>query len=349
LRFLQGEGSGDTLSFTITVARHHAMKTYYVYIMASHRRVLYIGVSSKLEYRVWQHKQGMFPEGFSARYRAHKLVYFETYRDIVTAITREKELKGWLRSRKIGLITKANPKWKDLSKEWGTTIAPLPVRTSKASATADTRDGASPDPSLGKRRAQDDILNEDFILEEHRHFFLIRLHSKDSTNRLTRKIVCTLTKVVCGLSHKPKPLVLTGNNKFFSAGADLNEVAALSGSEAYDFAKIGQALMNVIDRFPAPVCAAIEGYCLGGGLDLALACDFRIAAPNAVFGHRGAALGLITGWGGTQRLPRLVGKGRALEMFCAAEKIDAELALKIGLINRVAGGPVREAIARLSS
>jgi enoyl-CoA hydratase/carnithine racemase len=76
--------------------------------------------------------------------------------------------------------------------------------------------------------------------------------------------------------------------------------------------------MTAIEGFPAPVYAAISGYCMGGGLDLALACHHRIASPHAVFGHRGAALGLITGWGGTQRLPGLIGKGRALHLLVAA-------------------------------
>ena len=83
---------------------------------------------------------------------------------------------------------------------------------------------------------------------------------------------------------------------------------------------------------------------MGGGLDLALACDIRIAHPHAVFGHRGAALGLITGWGGTQRLPRLVGKGKALEMFIAAEKLTAARAVEFGLVNQVAEDPVQAAI-----
>ena len=106
--------------------------------------------------------------------------------------------------------------------------------------------------------------------------------------------------------------------------------------------------MDALDRFPAPVAAAVYGYCMGGGLDLALACDYRIAHPHAIFGHRGAALGLITGWGGTQRLPRLVGKGRALEMFAAAEKVTAAQALRIGLVDQIADDPVAAAIARLA-
>jgi enoyl-CoA hydratase/carnithine racemase len=121
----------------------------------------------------------------------------------------------------------------------------------------------------------------------------------------------------------------------------------LTGPQAYEFSAVGQALMNAIASYPAPVIAAVEGHCMGGGLDLALACARRLAAPNAVFGHRGAALGLMTGWGGTQRLPRLIGKGRALELFVAAEKVSAGRALEIGLIDTIAADPAAEARRQL--
>jgi enoyl-CoA hydratase/carnithine racemase len=143
------------------------------------------------------------------------------------------------------------------------------------------------------------------------------------------------------------PLVITGSQRFFSAGADLAEIAELTAPVAYEFSRMGQNLMRSIERFPAPVYAAISGYCMGGGLDLALACHRRIASPHAVFGHRGAALGLITGWGGTQRLPRLIGKAAALEMFLAAEKITAQHSLEIGLIDALAADPLAEALSRL--
>jgi enoyl-CoA hydratase/carnithine racemase len=107
--------------------------------------------------------------------------------------------------------------------------------------------------------------------------------------------------------------------------------------------------MTAVERFPAPVYAAICGYCMGGGLDLALACHRRIVSPDAVLAHRGAALGLITGWGGTQRLPRLVGKAKALEMFVAAEKLHAGDALRHGLIDRLAEDPVADAVQRIHS
>jgi enoyl-CoA hydratase/carnithine racemase len=111
---------------------------------------------------------------------------------------------------------------------------------------------------------------------------------------------------------------------------------------------MGQALMNAISNYPAIVIAAVEGHCMCGGFDLALACHRRVASPHAMFGHRGAALGLITGWGGTQRLPRLIGKGRALELFVAAEKITAQRALEIGLVNSIAQNPVAEAVQQLT-
>lgn len=149
------------------------------------------------------------------------------------------------------------------------------------------------------------------------------------------------------LVSKDQPLIIAGNPNVFSVGADLNEITRLSGPEACEFSKTGQTLMNEIDRFPAPVYAAIEGQCMGGGLDLAIACHRRIAAPNAVFGHRGAALGLVTGWAGTQRLPRLIGRARALQMFAAAERITADQGLDMGLVGIVAPLPEKQAIARL--
>ena len=182
---------------------------------------------------------------------------------------------------------------------------------------------------------------------------ILRLASPDGTNRLTRACVLALTVAFAELKDELKeqlrPLIVAGNRQFFSVGADLNEIAALTGPEAYQFSAMGQALMNSIASYPTPVIAAIEGHCMGGGLDLALACHRRIAAPHAVFGHRGAALGLMSGWGGTQRLPRLIGKSRALELFIAAEKVSAARALEIGLVDAIADDPVTEAMSRLAA
>jgi enoyl-CoA hydratase/carnithine racemase len=185
---------------------------------------------------------------------------------------------------------------------------------------------------------------EYFQLENHDFASVVRLVSPDGTNRLTRACVLALTERVRGLASAPRPLIITGNHKFFSAGAELEEIVALTGPAAYAFSHMGQALMDEVGRFPALVIAAVTGYCMGGGLDLALACHRRIASPHAVFGHRGAALGLITGWGGTQRLARLVGKGRALQMMIEAEKVHAREALRIGLVNAIAEDPVSAAL-----
>ncbi len=185
-----------------------------------------------------------------------------------------------------------------------------------------------------------------FALEEKDGLVVLRLHA-DNTNRLTRACVQALTAGMRELARNARPLIITGNEKYFSVGADLGEIGALHGHTAHKFSQMGQELMNAIAQFPAPVYAAINGYCMGGGLDLALACHRRIASPHAVFGHRGAALGLITGWGGTQRLPRLVGKAKALELFVAAEKLHAKEALRIGLVDAVVEDPVAEAVIRI--
>jgi enoyl-CoA hydratase/carnithine racemase len=188
---------------------------------------------------------------------------------------------------------------------------------------------------------------EFFHLEQLDSVRVLRLKSDDGTNRLTRACVLALIDVFVDLAREAKPLIIAGSERFFSAGADLREIMALTGPEALEFSRMGQTLMNAIERFPSPVYAAISGYCMGGGLDLALACHRRIASPNAVLAHRGAALGLITGWGGTQRLPRLVGKANALEIFVAAEKVAAGDAMSYGLVDAVAENPVAEAVRQI--
>ena len=189
-----------------------------------------------------------------------------------------------------------------------------------------------------------------YALEAHGAVSVLRLLSADGTNRLTRARVTALTEALQELAQDPPTrLVITGNLHFFSAGADLHEIAKLHGAEAFRFAQMGQRLMSSVANFPAPTIAAIHGYCMGGGLDLALACQRRIAGPHAIFGHRGAALGLITGWGGTQRLSRLVGKARALQMFLTAEELHASEALSCGLVNAVVDDPLAEALVGVGS
>jgi enoyl-CoA hydratase/carnithine racemase len=192
---------------------------------------------------------------------------------------------------------------------------------------------------------------DEFTLSQDSGILLLTLASPDRMNRLTRRKIRALCETIeCVMSRRRavRPLLISGVPNF-SAGADLNEISQLSAPDALTFAHAGQHLMNLIEHYRAPVFAAISGYCMGGGLDLALACHRRIAAPDAIFGHRGAALGLITGWGGTQRLPRVIGKARALEMLVAAEKIHAAQAVRIGLVSAVAEDPVANALQHLGS
>jgi enoyl-CoA hydratase/carnithine racemase len=129
--------------------------------------------------------------------------------------------------------------------------------------------------------------------------------------------------------------VITGSKLTFAAGAEIAEVARLTAGDAFAFSRRGQAVLGTIAASAKPVVAAIRGYCIGGGLDLALACHARIAAADAVFAHPGVRLGIITGWGGTQRLPRLIGRGGAMEMLVTGGRICASEALAWGLVGKV--------------
>ena len=131
-------------------------------------------------------------------------------------------------------------------------------------------------------------------------------------------------------------VIITGaGEKSFVAGADIKEFADFTPEQAVALSRRGQQVFARIERFPKPVIAAVNGYALGGGCELALACHMRIASTKAVFGTPEVKLGVIPGYGATQRLPRLVGKGRALEILLSARNVDAEEALRIGLANAV--------------
>ena len=133
-----------------------------------------------------------------------------------------------------------------------------------------------------------------------------------------------------------KAVVVTGaGEKAFVAGADINHVTRLSAIEGRAWGLRGQQVFSEIENLPKPVIAAINGWALGGGLELAMACHIRLASPNAKLGQPEVKLGIVPGYGGTQRLPRLVGKGRALEMILTGEPISAEEAHRIGLVNRI--------------
>lgn len=157
-------------------------------------------------------------------------------------------------------------------------------------------------------------------------------------NALNRETVLELTEAFRFLEQHTdvKGVILTGaGEKAFVAGADINEFKSLDSAGARDLAKQGHSLMDRIYNFPKPVIAAVNGFALGGGLELALACHIRIASTNAQFGLPEVSLGIIPGYGGTQRLTQLVGRGKALEMIMTADRIDANEAHTWGLVNHV--------------
>lgn len=149
-------------------------------------------------------------------------------------------------------------------------------------------------------------------------------------------------------NEQVKVIIITGAGQFFVAGADINEINALKGyDDAYEVVRAGQILFSKIERSKKPVIAAINGRaCLGGGNELAMACHIRIAEDSVQFGQPEIKLGIMPGWGGTQRLPRLIGKGNALELILTGNNIKAQEAYRLGLVNKVVpvGTVVREAL-----
>jgi enoyl-CoA hydratase len=185
------------------------------------------------------------------------------------------------------------------------------------------------------------------VLEDGGDVLVIRFARPEIRSPLSIDVLEALIETVGSLSanSRAKALVFTGTGNVFASGADLREISAVTSDTAREFALRGQGLMQQIDEMPQITVAAINGYCFGGALDLALSCKKRIASPAAKFAHPGAGLGIITGWGGTQRLPRLIGRTHALEIFFTAEPIDAEHALAIGLIDEITSDPLERALS----
>jgi enoyl-CoA hydratase len=167
----------------------------------------------------------------------------------------------------------------------------------------------------------------------------ITLNRPEVLNALNGRMLDELTETFAQLAADPdlRAVIVTGAGpKAFAAGADIGELNALSGALAGEAqARRGQALTVAIERLPVPVIAAVNGFALGGGCEIAMACDLRIAAENARFGQPEVNLGILPGYGGTQRLTRLIGEGMAMYLCLSGEMIDAQEALRIGLVQKV--------------
>lgn len=178
----------------------------------------------------------------------------------------------------------------------------------------------------------------------------ITINRPDKMNALNKDVMSDLHDVFIDLEKmsEVRSVILTGaGQKSFVAGADISEFVGLDADEGAELARRGQEIFFKIENFTKPVVAAVNGFALGGGCELAMACHFRIASDNAKFGQPEVNLGLIPGYGGTQRLVQLIGKGRALELLMSGNMIDAQTALSYGLVNYVV--PQEELLAKTES
>ncbi|MBU2558192.1 MAG: enoyl-CoA hydratase/isomerase family protein [Bacteroidetes bacterium] len=166
---------------------------------------------------------------------------------------------------------------------------------------------------------------------------VVTIKRPEALNALNSLFFEEMDRLVEQLSQDPeiRVMVITGEGKAFVAGADIAEMVSKTALEGTAFGRRGQQTFRSLELLPFPVIAAINGFALGGGLELAMACDFRIASVKAKFGQPEVNLGLTPGYAGTQRLPRLVGLGNALFLLTTAEMIDAREALRIGLVQKV--------------
>lgn len=170
------------------------------------------------------------------------------------------------------------------------------------------------------------------------HILTVTINRPDKMNALNKDVLADIDKVIDEVNSNAeiKSAIITGAGpKAFVAGADISEFLSLDKTAAMALAKKGQDIFFKIENSKKPIVAAVNGFALGGGCELAMACHFRVASDNAKFGQPEVNLGLIPGYGGTQRLTQLVGKGRAIEMIISGNMIDAAIALHYGLVNYV--------------
>jgi enoyl-CoA hydratase len=163
----------------------------------------------------------------------------------------------------------------------------------------------------------------------------LTLNRPEALNALNAEVLEALRAAVKGLPGDAKAILVTGSGKAFVAGADIAQMAAMTPEQAAAFSRQGQAAFQTLAEFPGPVVAAVNGYALGGGLELALACDIIVASDKAALGQPEVSLGVVPGFGGSQRLPRRTGAGRAKWLLMTGERVKADEALRLGVVDVV--------------
>ena len=178
---------------------------------------------------------------------------------------------------------------------------------------------------------------EYIVYEQKGAYAVITISREKALNALNSQVLDELDKTLDGVNlDEVRCLILTGaGSKSFVAGADIGEMSTLTKAEGEAFGKKGNDVFRKLETFPIPVIAAVNGFALGGGCEISMSCDIRICSDNAVFGQPEVGLGITPGFGGTQRLARLVGPGMAKQMIYSARNIKADEALRIGLVNAV--------------
>jgi enoyl-CoA hydratase len=201
-------------------------------------------------------------------------------------------------------------------------------------------------------KGESTVSYQNVLFEKSNGIGILTINRPKVLNALNKATMLEIKDVIGKITSDPEVavVIVTGSgDKAFVAGADISEMQNMSALEGRAWGKFSQQIFNEIENLPQPVIAAVNGYALGGGCELAMCCDIRIASDKAKFGQPEVLLGVIPGFAGTQRLPRLIGKGRAKELIFLGDQIDAQEAFRIGLVNKLVPADQLMAVAKATA